>query len=248
MTETENSTTPPPPTKDELVREIAKVISDRRKTRNLTLEKVFQSIKIRIPYLQAIESGRWDQLPAEVYIRSFIKRYADHLGLDGEKLLAPYFEMNKAPEKNTVPQILKGSEISRIQVIGIAMVGIVVIVLIKFLSQEKSPTQTTSDVIVPVMASSATVSNPPATGLLPMATLPSGAGMHQLDVFSPNSLWLRVASKDKNFEGFIPESATWTWKAEGSFSVRLGHTLGVSLHFDGKPVFLQENQKKVELP
>ncbi len=243
MTDTENNTPPPMPTKDELVREIAKTISDRRKLRNLTIEKVFQSIKIRIPFLEAIENGRWDQLPAEVFVRSFIKRYADHLGLDGEKLLAPYLNLNKAPEKKVIPQISKGGEISRVRVTGIALAGILLIVLIKFISQNKSSTGSSVAPVVPVVSSTPTV-----TGLLPASSSPVSPETHQLDVYSPNSLWIRVSAKDKNFEGFIPESATWTWKAEGSFVVRLGHTKGVSLTFDNKPVTIQENQRKVELP
>lgn len=231
------------PTKEELVREIAKTISDRRKMRNLTIEKVFQSIKIRIPYLEAIENGRWDQLPADVFVRSFIKRYADHLGLDGEKLLAPYLNLNKAPEKNAVPQILKGGEISRVQVTAIALAGILVIVLIKFITQDKPSTVASVEPVAPVVSSTSNM-----TGLLPASAAPVNAETHRLDVYSPNSLWIRVSAKDKNFEGFIPESATWTWKADGAFTVRLGHTKDVSLMFDNKPVSIKENQRKVELP
>jgi hypothetical protein len=71
---------------------------------------------------------------------------------------------------------------------------------------------------------------------------------HILQVFSPYPLWLRVTAKDRTFEGFIAESSTWTWRGEGAFSIRLGHSKQVHLSFDGRDVPLEENQKKVDLP
>jgi len=46
--------------------------------------------RIRIRYLQAIESEEWDVLPGDVYVRSFIRTYASYLGLDGERLAEDY--------------------------------------------------------------------------------------------------------------------------------------------------------------
>lgn len=235
--------TPPPVSKTEIINEIATAIRERRHARGLTLEKVFHNIRIRIPYLESIEKGRWDELPGDVYIRGFIKRYADHIGLDGEKLLEPYFAIDKSPEKKApdIPQILKGAEITRFQLIGVGLAAIVVILIIQLIKRDgrtpNGPAKETS-----VMVSSATATNAVAS-----ASSVTGE-QHVLEVFTPLSLWLRVTSKDKNFEGFIPQGATWTWKGEGVFTLRLGHTRELSVHFDGKPVKVEENQKKIELP
>src|SRR5687768_403805 len=90
MTEPENPTPAAPQSRAELIRHVAKTLEERRKLRGLTIEKVSQTLKIRLPYLQAMEKGEWDQLPGEVYVRGFMKRYATFLGLDPEKLMAPY--------------------------------------------------------------------------------------------------------------------------------------------------------------
>jgi hypothetical protein len=57
-----------------------------------------------------------------------------------------------------------------------------------------------------------------------------------------------VTAADKMFEGFIPQSSSWTWKGEGSFTIRFGHTKQVSLSFDGEPVPLGDDQKSITLP
>lgn len=244
MSDNPPESTPYPPTRDEIVRDISKTISERRKSRNLTLEKVFQAIKIRVPYLTAIEEGRWDQLPADVFIRSFIKRYADYLGLDGEKLLRPYFDLNKPEIKAPpYPQILRGGDISRLQLIIMALLGIIVIILVKVVSQERSV------VIVTPPAPAVVAETSSATVVSPIQVEPpKQEEAHKIEVFSPNSLWLRVSASNKTFEGFIPQDSTWTWRGNGPFSVRLGHTQEITMIFDGQRIPISEEQNKLELP
>lgn len=43
--------------------------------------------KIRSKYLRALESGDWAALPEETSAKSFLKTYADYLGLDGRALV-----------------------------------------------------------------------------------------------------------------------------------------------------------------
>lgn len=61
-----------------------------RTRREIELSEVEAATKIRIRFLRAIESEEWDVLPGGVYTRSFIRTYASHLGLDGERLAEDY--------------------------------------------------------------------------------------------------------------------------------------------------------------
>src|SRR5260370_42646997 len=47
--------------------------------------RVGAALRIRAGYIEAIEEGRYDRLPAAVYALGFLKGYAVHLGLDGEE-------------------------------------------------------------------------------------------------------------------------------------------------------------------
>jgi cytoskeletal protein RodZ len=252
-----DSDTPTPPpavvataTRAEIVQKIAQTLVERRRERDFTLEKVAQTIKIRLPYLQSIEKGKWDELPGEVYVRGFVIRYAGFLGLDTAALMAPYLAsqspvLDSAPPANTP----LSADVNRLQFLWIGLIGIFIVVFIKLIQKERTaPLKPAATVIA-----SSTTARTPAPVAAPVAattteTPRSVLAKHSLQIYSPWQLWVRVVASDKTFEGFIPQAASWTWKGEGTFNVRLGHTKQVVMSFDGQPVALGDDQKSVILP
>jgi cytoskeleton protein RodZ len=67
--------------------EIGDLLRASRLRQNEEITDVARALRIRSVYLQAIEDGRYDDLPGTVYAIGFIRSYADHLGLDGEQLV-----------------------------------------------------------------------------------------------------------------------------------------------------------------
>ena len=51
------------------------------------LRFVAKTLHIRFVYLEAIEAGRYDELPGAVYVMGFMRSYADFLGLDSEEVV-----------------------------------------------------------------------------------------------------------------------------------------------------------------
>jgi cytoskeleton protein RodZ len=51
---------------------------------------VARMLRIRRPYLEAIESGRFGELPGAAYVLGFIRAYAEHLGLDSDEVIRRY--------------------------------------------------------------------------------------------------------------------------------------------------------------
>jgi cytoskeleton protein RodZ len=66
--------------------ELGRLLEQKRKERDLTLEEVEQATKIRKRYLMGLERDDYAILPDAVYARGFLKTYANYLGLDGEAL------------------------------------------------------------------------------------------------------------------------------------------------------------------
>lgn len=64
-----------------------KVVRERR---DLALSDVSARLRIRRPYLEAIENGRFGELPGAVYVSGFLRQYAEFLGLDPEQVLKNY--------------------------------------------------------------------------------------------------------------------------------------------------------------
>jgi cytoskeletal protein RodZ len=74
---------------------LRKLRSDKR----IALNEVSRVTKIRVEYLQYLEEGRYDELPADVYTRGFLKSYGDFLGVS-EQSLYRLFEKEKGIKKN----------------------------------------------------------------------------------------------------------------------------------------------------
>ena len=51
------------------------------------LRFVAETLHIRFVYLEAIEAGRYEELPGAVYVVGFIRSYAEFLGLDSEEVV-----------------------------------------------------------------------------------------------------------------------------------------------------------------
>ena len=64
--------------------EIGSSLREARVRRGLDFAQVEAATKIRGRYLQALEHEQFDTLPAEPYIKGFLRTYADYLGLDGQ--------------------------------------------------------------------------------------------------------------------------------------------------------------------
>lgn len=58
-----------------------------RQRLNEDLPDVALMLRIRLPYLEAIEAGRYRDLPGATYAVGFIRAYAEHLGLDSEEVV-----------------------------------------------------------------------------------------------------------------------------------------------------------------
>ncbi|MBI4023298.1 helix-turn-helix domain-containing protein [Candidatus Berkelbacteria bacterium] len=61
-----------------------------RKRHGADLRVAERETRIACKYLQALEDGRYGDLPASVYVRGFLIRYAAYLGLRAEVILADY--------------------------------------------------------------------------------------------------------------------------------------------------------------
>jgi cytoskeleton protein RodZ len=64
--------------------EIGNSLREARLRQGLDFPEIEQATKIRGKYLRALEEEQFDVLPAQTYVKGFLRSYADHLGLDGQ--------------------------------------------------------------------------------------------------------------------------------------------------------------------
>ena len=70
--------------------EIGNSLHEARVRHGYDLRTAEAATKIRAKYLKALEDEQFDTLPAETYVRGFLRGYADFLGLDGQLYVDEY--------------------------------------------------------------------------------------------------------------------------------------------------------------
>ena len=81
--------------------EIGSSLREARLRQELDFPEVEQATKIRAKYLRALEDEQFDTLPAQTYIKGFLRTYADYLGLDGQLYVDEYNSRFVSGEEET---------------------------------------------------------------------------------------------------------------------------------------------------
>ncbi len=74
----------------ETPREFGEELRRERELRDVSRENLAAAIRISVRQLDALESGRFEILPAKVFSRGFVRAMAIHLGLDAERYAAAF--------------------------------------------------------------------------------------------------------------------------------------------------------------
>lgn len=83
--------------------ELGAMMREMRENLGHELDAVARDLRIRLVYLEAIESGRLADLPGNAYVSGFLRSYSDFLGLEGEEIVRR-FKMAGA-EISSQPQL-----------------------------------------------------------------------------------------------------------------------------------------------
>jgi len=156
--------------------EIGNSLREARLRQGLDLARVEDDTKIRARYLQALEDERFDILPAETYVKGFLRTYAEYLGLDGHLYVDEFNSrfassleepVVSSPPPRRRPTRGTGSGLVVVVLAGIFAVAVLVVVAFAFSSDPtadptagtKAPTQTvttpTSSIVQPPPAAPA---------------------------------------------------------------------------------------------
>jgi cytoskeleton protein RodZ len=85
--------------------EIGATLREARMRAKIDINEVETRTKIRAKYLRAIENEEWGLLPGDVYVKSFLRTYADYLGLDSRQLIDEYKRRYERPSDQELRQI-----------------------------------------------------------------------------------------------------------------------------------------------
>lgn len=74
---------------DASLKKFAEELKSLREKKAISLNEIYDKTRIDVKYLNEIENGNFDVLP-EVYIRAFLKKYAEMIELDSDEILSEY--------------------------------------------------------------------------------------------------------------------------------------------------------------
>lgn len=61
-----------------------------REEKKVSLQEVEDATKVQKKYLEAIENGDYQNLPGDIYVKAWIKKYADFLEIDSQDFIVDY--------------------------------------------------------------------------------------------------------------------------------------------------------------
>jgi transcriptional regulator with XRE-family HTH domain len=116
--------------------ELGKALTEGRIARGLTLHDVERDTRISRKYLEALERGDLDVLPAPVYARAFMRTYAQYLGLNASALVQQLPGAKPEPELPPLPDVSRQASAPLVSaswmVAGVVVVLLLVVGLVLF--------------------------------------------------------------------------------------------------------------------
>ena len=115
-----------------MIENFGSYIKHERELRGVPLEEISRITKIHIRFLEALEDNRFDDLPGEVFIKGYIKSYANIIGSDVDEMLNSYEESieNKLIEKGRNSQSKSPNTAKKY--IGFVIAGLSILALLFF--------------------------------------------------------------------------------------------------------------------
>lgn len=244
----------------EQFKEIAAKLRETREAQGLSIEQLSTKTLIQRRLLYAIEAADFEQLPEMVYVRGFIKRYAEALGLDGQGI-ADVLPVEGS--SHSMKPSWKELPAAQLRPLHLYLLYIVVIAaavggLSHFLRQVESPTVAGNSgsptaapaEVVPdpepdagaVERTSATSTNAAENQEEESATTAedeeeadeaTASGPIQIEVTLTAQSWMRiVVDGQTEFEGVLQAGEERTWTAEEELTLRAGNAGGVMVAYN----------------
>jgi cytoskeleton protein RodZ len=122
--------------------DIGATLQEARMRAGVDISEVETATKIRAKYLRAMENEEWDMLPGPTFVKSFLRTYAEYLGLDARLLVEEYKLRHEPPPTEAELQGLgpppgsrrlrppRPPRISRAWIVGLSVAGLLVLLIV----------------------------------------------------------------------------------------------------------------------
>lgn len=235
------------------LKQIGEYLAQEREKAGMPLQEIALKTYIPLRLLEALESGQVERLPEPVFVQGFIRRYAEMLGLDGNKIaekfnyqpsaitnpiLAPVSESEsdgiikkKVIEQDPITHVSRGWSwpqwpYKKLLLLGSAVVAVFAGVSVVGSMLNSRPNTPEQDAIAPETSS-------PMASAAPSPAASPLAAPHEVTVTLKETAWLKVVADGKSeFEGILEPGEKRTWTAEKTLEITSGNAGGVILSYN----------------
>jgi transcriptional regulator with XRE-family HTH domain len=209
-----------------------------RQEKGMTIEQLAAATKLNSQFIEALEKGRWDLLPGQVYLKPFVKSCAEVLHLDLKELYR-LIDGEEGREPSTTiarpePPGRRRKFDYRIPVV--IVIGAIIVALIYFTVKSREGGLLSPQISEVVPAESV----PPkqeAKWARPWerpARWETGEDRHRLRLEASDTVWACIlVDGDTTFDGIMTPGSARTFTSKEEFEISLGRNDCVSGYFDG---------------
>lgn len=86
------------------MQDIGDTLREARMRQKIDVSEVETATKIRAKYLRALENEEFNLLPGSTYVKSFLRTYAEFLGLDARRLVEEYRAQHEPGDESELQQ------------------------------------------------------------------------------------------------------------------------------------------------
>lgn len=252
----------------ELLLEIGRRLKAAREEQGLTVQDVASRTRIHGAYLEKIESGSTEGLPALTFVRGFMRNYMQTLGIDDPGLAEAVAELGHIPQAVPPPQPLRPDTTEKLlgmesetanwtrwillAALAVLLIWVVYLLVRVTTTGDSVPTTTSTAVTQPPVATQET---PPGLG----AARPAPAGIPsqpaavvepranlRLTVRGLEETWLRLSlDRQPAVELLIHPAESVNFDANEEIRLTVGKSQGVSVYLNGLEVALPAEKNRL---
>ncbi|MEW6067485.1 MAG: RodZ domain-containing protein [Nitrospirota bacterium] len=223
---------------------VGEILKKAREKSGKDIREISEILKIRYAYLMAIEEEDFGKLPTEVYVKGYLREYAELLNINPEEVINAY-NQEFPPVKDEKTEIIEKKETDKRKhrylpiFIALIVIGLFTFILL--------PREKTEMLYPPIEIEKETLPQPPEPKIEPpqlpvenkseVKDLKEKKNLHVLEIFAEDTTWLLVDIDNTITKDVILRPGdSVRWEAKSGFSIKIGNAGGVKLVFNGKEI------------
>jgi cytoskeleton protein RodZ len=253
-------------------------LKNKRMEKGISINQLAEMTRLRVHFIEALENEDWDRLPAMVFVKGFLRSYANAVEMDAEELLALYRRVTPQREEIPRPLVVPKTKTRKSLYVGIIAIAIIALLFYYFWmdNQKKTGIRDLMKVAnTDPIADQTETTQPSASsnqgGTQSLQEPPQWQGDLRLIEDDDSTKDTALTGKDLILKGFV-NMRTWVeiyiddqppkeyifdpgdtheWKAREGFDILVGNAAGIEFDFNGKKINnLGESAKvvRVNLP